>query len=253
MFAGAAKTTTHPYYRMIDAAKAWHVAHVDGTHPDQNNTGSVVSLELEALIRKWPGMRGRYTLEDAKALVDWDKIGFSTNQEALEKLGMTDHKDMEEPEELVNYEFCGEENGSYTFAMPVPVGFTPSTARTCAAELRKYVAKRFGLDITTVDILYYNIQDFDTAMFGDDAMIDDDGTMRGLPFTQLSIKEISTGADEIYGNLIGDAVRALEPFNYVVPLPVRPGTDKTTSGLEHVSQKDLQQILSFGQPPNPVV
>ena len=97
---------------MIDAAKAWHVAHVDGTHPDQNNTGSVVSLELEALIRKWPGMRGRYTLEDAKALVDWDKIGFSTNQEALEKLGMTDHKDMEEPEELVNYEFCGEENGS---------------------------------------------------------------------------------------------------------------------------------------------
>ena len=239
---------------MIDAAKAWHVAHVDGTHPDQNNWGSVLSWEDEAKIRnEWPGMRGRYTLEDAKALVDWDEIGFSTNKEALFKLGMTDHKDMEKPEEFVNYKFCGEENGCYIFAMPVPVGFTPSTARTCAAELRKYLATRFGLDITTVDILYYNIQTFDRAMFGDDAMTSIDGTMRGLPFTQLSIEEISTGSDELWGNLIGDAVRALEPFNYGVALPVHPGTDKTTSGLEHVSQKDLQKILSFGQPPNPVV
>lgn len=207
-----AKTTTHPYYKMIDAAKAWHVAHVDGT---------VLSWEDEAHLRNaWPGMRGRYTLKDAKALVDLDEIGFSSNKEALFKLGMTDHKDMEKPEEFVNYKFCGEENGSYIFAMPVPVGFTPSTAHTCAEELRKYVATRFGLDITTVDILYYNIQTFDTAMFGDDAMTSIDGTMRGLPFSQLSNDE----------------------EDYVVPLPVRPGTDKTTSGLEYA---DKLQRLAF--------
>ena len=46
------------------------------------------------------GMRGRYTLKDAKAIVDLDEIGFSSNKEALFKLGMTDHKDMEKPEEL---------------------------------------------------------------------------------------------------------------------------------------------------------
>lgn len=233
-----AKTTTHPYYKMIDAAKAWHVAHVDGTDPDQNNWGSVLSWEDEARIRNgWPGMRGRYTLKDAKAIVDLDEIGFSSmphgasNKEALFK--KPDYKDMEKPEELVNYQFFGEENGSYIFAMPVPVGFTPSTAHTCAEELRKYVATRFGLDITTVNILYYTIQTFDTAMFGDDAMTSIDGTKRYIPFSQLSNDD--------------------EDFPYVAELPVRPGTDKTTSGLEHVSRKDLQKILSFGQPPNPVV
>jgi len=211
-----AKTTTHPYYKMIDAAKAWHVAHV----------GSVLSWEDEAHIRNaWPGMRGRYTLKDAKAIVDLDEIGFSSNQEALFKLGMTDHKDREKPEEFVNYKFYGEENGSYIFAMPVPVGFTPSTAHTCAEELRKYLATRFGLDITTVDILYYNIQTFDTAMFGDNAMTSIDGTMRGLPFSRLSNDE------ELY-----------EAGDYVVPLPVRPGTDKTTSGFEYA---DKLQRLAF--------
>ena len=55
-----AKTTTHPYYKMIDAAKAWHVAHVDGTDPDQNNWGSVLSWEDEARIRNgWENLRFR--------------------------------------------------------------------------------------------------------------------------------------------------------------------------------------------------